>query len=82
MYGKESQYQKVIYTFYEKMTLATLELLEKGKINRYSWHTAMFYLFDKRANARILKVAVNMFHETFNTFTCVSLQSLFYSTIV
>ncbi len=30
MYAKESQHQKVMVTFYEKMTLATLELLNRG----------------------------------------------------
>ena len=30
MYAKESKQQKVLLTFYEKMTMATLELLEKG----------------------------------------------------
>lgn len=30
MYAKESQHQKVVVSFYEKITLATLELLDKG----------------------------------------------------
>lgn len=31
MYAKESQHQEVIFTFFEKMALASLELLQKGK---------------------------------------------------
>ena len=30
MYAKESQHQKVMISFYEKITLATFELLDKG----------------------------------------------------
>ena len=33
MYAKESQHQKVIFTFFEKMALVTLDLLQKGQDN-------------------------------------------------
>lgn len=31
IYAKESQQQKVMVNLYEKMTMATLELLDKGR---------------------------------------------------
>ena len=46
MYAKESQHQKVIFTFFEKMALVTLDLLQKGQDNIFfsSYHISSNFI--------------------------------------
>ena len=44
MYAKESHHQNVMVNFYEKMTLATLELLEKGRNFKMVDHFAVYFI--------------------------------------